>query len=77
MYFSKNKCAQYWPDGDKTVTFGTLALHLEEEKTYAYYIIRRIKMSHKKVMLSFSIKIQIRNGLFFFTLNLSIVVLNL
>nr|XP_022310747.1 receptor-type tyrosine-protein phosphatase epsilon-like isoform X2 [Crassostrea virginica] len=47
----KNKCAQYWPEGDKTITFGTLTLHLEEEKTYAHYIIRRIKMSHKKLIV--------------------------
>ncbi|XP_078327527.1 receptor-type tyrosine-protein phosphatase epsilon-like [Crassostrea virginica] len=46
---TKNKCAQYWPETDRTITFGSLALHLEVEKAYAHYIIRRIKMSHKKL----------------------------
>ncbi|XP_062584245.1 receptor-type tyrosine-protein phosphatase alpha-like [Saccostrea cucullata] len=44
---NKVKCIQYWPDLHKSSTSGVLSLSLEEEKIYAFYIIRKIKITHK------------------------------
>lgn len=47
--FSKNKCAQYWPDINDKLQGGTLTVRHLEEKEYAEYIIRRFKIHNKTV----------------------------
>lgn len=49
MIYSKNKCAQYWPDINDKLQGGTLTVRHLEEKAYAEYIIRRFKIHNKSV----------------------------
>lgn len=47
--FLKNKCAQYWPAVNDKLQGGTLTVRQLEEKIYAEYIVRRLKMHNKSV----------------------------
>lgn len=44
----KLKCAQYWPDQNATMTCENVVLTAMEEWHYACYVVRKIKMTHKK-----------------------------
>lgn len=48
----KLKCAQYWPDQNATMTCENVVLTAMEERHYAYYVVRKIKMTHKKLKIS-------------------------
>nr|XP_022311822.1 receptor-type tyrosine-protein phosphatase T-like [Crassostrea virginica]XP_022311823.1 receptor-type tyrosine-protein phosphatase T-like [Crassostrea virginica]XP_022311824.1 receptor-type tyrosine-protein phosphatase T-like [Crassostrea virginica] len=49
---TRNKCAQYWPEKCKKTTFGSFVLCTDEQNTCAHYVIRRIKLSHRKLNVS-------------------------
>nr|XP_034322583.1 uncharacterized protein LOC105338080 [Crassostrea gigas] len=51
----KLKCAQNWPDQNATMTCENVVLTAMEERHYAYYVVRKIKMTHKKVSQTTSI----------------------
>ncbi|XP_062566495.1 receptor-type tyrosine-protein phosphatase epsilon-like isoform X4 [Saccostrea cucullata] len=42
----KKKCEKYWPDLDIEMMSGKFKLQLLQEKTYAYYVVRRIKVTN-------------------------------
>ncbi|XP_061170839.1 receptor-type tyrosine-protein phosphatase alpha-like [Saccostrea echinata] len=46
---NKAKCVQYWPDYQQSSHFGAFSLTLKEEKIYAFYIIRKLKITHKEL----------------------------
>nr|XP_022311806.1 receptor-type tyrosine-protein phosphatase epsilon-like isoform X2 [Crassostrea virginica] len=48
----KDKCFQYWPDVHESMTCGNIDLCTIEEKVYANYVIRKIKVSNKKLNTS-------------------------
>nr|XP_022311896.1 receptor-type tyrosine-protein phosphatase mu-like isoform X4 [Crassostrea virginica] len=48
----KDKCFQYWPDVHECMTCGNIDLCTIEEKNYANYVIRKIKVSNKKLNTS-------------------------
>uniref|UniRef100_A0A8W8MP08 Uncharacterized protein n=1 Tax=Magallana gigas TaxID=29159 RepID=A0A8W8MP08_MAGGI len=48
----KLKCAQYWPDQNATMTCEHVVLTAMEEWHYAYYVVRKIKMTHKQLKIS-------------------------
>ncbi|XP_061170989.1 receptor-type tyrosine-protein phosphatase T-like [Saccostrea echinata] len=43
----KTKCFKYWPDLHQSSTFGVISLRGEEEKIYAYYNIRKFRITNK------------------------------
>lgn len=43
------KCAQYWPASNATMSFENVVLTAIVEQHYAYYVIRKMKLTHKKV----------------------------
>lgn len=43
------KCAKYWPDRGVEKECGNLRIKLEKENHYAFYVVRRFKVFHKKV----------------------------
>ncbi|XP_062578851.1 receptor-type tyrosine-protein phosphatase gamma-like [Saccostrea cucullata] len=43
----KNKCTQYWPTKDKAMNVGPCEVSLLEEKTYAFYIVRKLSVQRK------------------------------
>ncbi|XP_062597463.1 receptor-type tyrosine-protein phosphatase epsilon-like isoform X1 [Saccostrea cucullata] len=45
---TKMKCSQYWPDISKKNNYGTVNVKLMEEKMYAFYILRRMSVSHNE-----------------------------
>lgn len=54
--FSQAKCVQYWPDIDTTMTCDIFSLITLDERKYANYCIRKVKVNNKKVRLFTSIK---------------------
>ncbi|XP_062612923.1 receptor-type tyrosine-protein phosphatase epsilon-like isoform X2 [Saccostrea cucullata] len=44
---NKVKCSKYWPDLYQSSTFGVISLLAEEEQVYAYYKIRKFRVTHK------------------------------
>ncbi|XP_056003431.1 receptor-type tyrosine-protein phosphatase T-like [Ostrea edulis] len=48
----KIKCTQYWPEEMKTRAFGQLVVKFVEEKKYAFYVIRKLSVSHKELKKS-------------------------
>lgn len=49
------KCAQYWPDQNATMACENVVLTAVEEWHYACYVVRKIKMTHKKVSQNTSV----------------------
>lgn len=49
---TKVKCANYWPDKGVEKECGNLRIKLEDEKDYAFYVVRRFKVFHKKANTS-------------------------
>lgn len=43
------KCFQYWPDLDTSIDCDSFTLNATDERHYAYYVIRKLKMIHKEV----------------------------
>ncbi|XP_056002947.1 receptor-type tyrosine-protein phosphatase epsilon-like isoform X2 [Ostrea edulis] len=48
----KIKCTQYWPEEMKARAFGQLVVKSVEEKKYAFYVIRKLSVSHKELKKS-------------------------
>ncbi|XP_056002949.1 receptor-type tyrosine-protein phosphatase epsilon-like [Ostrea edulis] len=48
----KRKCTQYWPEEMKTRAFGQFVVKSVEEKKYAFYVIRKLSLSHKELKKS-------------------------
>uniref|UniRef100_K1QIU4 Receptor-type tyrosine-protein phosphatase U n=1 Tax=Magallana gigas TaxID=29159 RepID=K1QIU4_MAGGI len=46
------KCDQYWPDLNATMACDNVVLTTIEERHYAYYVVRKTKLTHKKKLLS-------------------------
>nr|XP_034320794.1 receptor-type tyrosine-protein phosphatase epsilon-like [Crassostrea gigas] len=42
----KNKCVKYWPDLEESMDCVTFTLITTDERRYAHYVIRRLKMTH-------------------------------
>ncbi|XP_061165546.1 uncharacterized protein LOC133174437 [Saccostrea echinata] len=45
---TKIKCSQYWPDVNNKNNYGALSVKMMEEKKYAFYISRRMIVSHNE-----------------------------
>lgn len=48
MEGTKAKCVQYWPDIDQNIHIDMFLLETTEERLYAFYCIRKVKLSNKK-----------------------------
>lgn len=46
----QKKCAKYWPDVNSDKDCDVIIINTFEEKQYANYVIRKIRMSNKKVI---------------------------
>ncbi|XP_061190203.1 receptor-type tyrosine-protein phosphatase epsilon-like [Saccostrea echinata] len=46
---NKAKCFQYWADVGKSVITGGFSIHTVDEKYYAFYVIRTLKVIHRKL----------------------------
>lgn len=46
------KCDQYWPDLNATMTCDNVVLTTIKERHYAYYVVRKTKLTHKKVSVT-------------------------
>ncbi|XP_034321090.2 receptor-type tyrosine-protein phosphatase epsilon [Magallana gigas] len=44
----KVKCIQYWPENTKSRLHGNIVIKNVEEKQYAFYVIRKLSVSHKQ-----------------------------
>uniref|UniRef100_K1PKS9 protein-tyrosine-phosphatase n=1 Tax=Magallana gigas TaxID=29159 RepID=K1PKS9_MAGGI len=44
----KMKCTQYWPENMKSRQHGNIVIKNVEEKQYAFYVIRKLSVSHKE-----------------------------
>lgn len=53
FYLLQNKCAKYWPDLEASMDCVMLTLITIDERRYAHYVIRRLKMTHNLVMRQF------------------------
>ncbi|XP_062607517.1 receptor-type tyrosine-protein phosphatase T-like isoform X3 [Saccostrea cucullata] len=49
---AKIKCTQYWPEEMKARAFGNIVVKSLEVKEYAFYIIRKLSVSHKELKKS-------------------------
>ncbi|XP_061190825.1 receptor-type tyrosine-protein phosphatase T-like [Saccostrea echinata] len=49
---NKAKCVKYWPDLHQTITFGMISLRAEDEQRYAYYKIRKFRVTNKELKKS-------------------------
>ena len=49
MIFIQAKCSHYWPNEKESLTFGAVLVDLAEEKKYAFFIKRKLSLSHKEV----------------------------
>ncbi|XP_061194965.1 receptor-type tyrosine-protein phosphatase gamma-like [Saccostrea echinata] len=45
---TKIKCTQYWPDVNKKIDYGPVSVKMTEEKEYAFYILRKMSVSHNE-----------------------------
>lgn len=43
------KCVQYWPDLEADNDYDVFTISTSSERQYAFYIIRKMKISHKMV----------------------------
>ncbi|XP_065941986.1 tyrosine-protein phosphatase non-receptor type 6-like [Magallana gigas] len=48
MEGDKWKCIQYWPNLQTSIECGSFTVHSFEEKQYAFYVIRKLKVTNKK-----------------------------
>nr|XP_034318459.1 receptor-type tyrosine-protein phosphatase T isoform X7 [Crassostrea gigas] len=48
MEGDKWKCIQYWPNLQTSMECGSFTVHSFEEKQYAFYVIRKLKVTNKK-----------------------------
>lgn len=46
------KCDQYWPDLNATMTCDNVVLTTIKEQHHAYYVVRKTKLTHKRVSLT-------------------------
>lgn len=53
LFFSKAKCVQYWPDLEADINCDVFTINATDERQYAFYAIRKMKIRHTMVM-SFS-----------------------
>ncbi|XP_061190386.1 receptor-type tyrosine-protein phosphatase T-like [Saccostrea echinata] len=44
---NKAKCVQYWPELNKVISIGEFSIDNNEEKIYAFYVIRRLRVARK------------------------------
>ncbi|XP_022306967.2 receptor-type tyrosine-protein phosphatase T-like, partial [Crassostrea virginica] len=44
----KMKCIQYWPEIRKVSRYGNITIRTVEEKQYAFYVIRKLKVANKE-----------------------------
>ncbi|XP_061180689.1 receptor-type tyrosine-protein phosphatase T-like [Saccostrea echinata] len=49
---AKTKCTQYWPEEMKARAFGNIIVKSIEVKEYAFYITRKLSVSHKELKKS-------------------------
>ncbi|XP_061165603.1 receptor-type tyrosine-protein phosphatase epsilon-like [Saccostrea echinata] len=49
---NKPKCAQYWPNPNKHINYGTVSVQMTEEKSFAFFVVRRLSVSHKQTRKS-------------------------
>ncbi|XP_062607519.1 receptor-type tyrosine-protein phosphatase alpha-like isoform X5 [Saccostrea cucullata] len=49
---AKIKCTQYWPEEMKAIAFGNIIVKSTEVKEYAFYIIRKLSVTHKELKKS-------------------------
>lgn len=49
--YNQMKCTQYWPENMKSRQHGNIVIKNVEEKQYAFYVIRKLSVSHKEVIL--------------------------
>lgn len=49
--YKQMKCTQYWPENMKSRQHGNIVIKNVEEKQYAFYVIRKLSVSHKEVIL--------------------------
>ncbi|XP_062613263.1 receptor-type tyrosine-protein phosphatase alpha-like isoform X2 [Saccostrea cucullata] len=45
---SQEKCFKYWPSRYKTLTVGPLSIGVMQEKVYAFYTLRKMKLVHRE-----------------------------
>ena len=45
------KCTQYWPEIRKVSRYGNITIRTVEEKQYAFYVIRKLKVANKEVIV--------------------------
>ncbi|XP_062577033.1 uncharacterized protein LOC134238932 isoform X2 [Saccostrea cucullata] len=48
----KIKCTQYWPDKDKHINYGTVSVKWMEEREYAFFVTRKLKVINKEMKKS-------------------------
>lgn len=53
FYLLQNKCVKYWPDLEASMDCVMFTLITIDERRYAHYVIRRLKMTHNLVMRQF------------------------
>lgn len=51
--FLQKKCVKYWPDLEASINCEIFTLSTTDERRYAHYVIRRLKMTHKQVIRKF------------------------
>lgn len=50
-FFFQKKCEKYWPDLMKESVFGKTKIILLSEKAYAYYVVRKMKVTSEEVWI--------------------------
>lgn len=56
VYILQLKCVQYWPNLQTSMESGSFMIHSIEEKQYAFYIVRKLTVTNKKVQFRISKK---------------------
>lgn len=51
IFFFQKKCEKYWPDLMKESVFGKTKIILLSEKAYAYYVVRKMKVTSEEVWI--------------------------
>lgn len=56
--YNKTKCAKYWPERvSDSVQFGDITVHFENEQRYSDYLVRNLKVSCIRILISLQFKL--------------------
>ena len=56
VIFNKRKCEQYWPSLGRTIISGKIDITTVDETNYAFFTIRKLKVTNSQVSLLQSAK---------------------